>query len=59
MKLYNVVWEERMSVNVIAETEEKAIEMVHQCEYDEAGVNAEISTPPEAYEMEEVKQELD
>jgi hypothetical protein len=55
MKLYNVVWEERMSVNVIAKSEEEAVEMVHQCEYDEGQVSAEISTPPEAYEMEDVK----
>ena len=55
MKLYNVVWEERMSVNVIAKSEEEAVEKIHQCDYDEAGVSAEISTPPEAYEMEEVK----
>ena len=55
MKLYNVVWEERMSVNVQAKSEEEAIEMVHNCEYDEAGVSSEISTPPEAFEMDEPK----
>ena len=54
MKLYNVVWEERMSVNVQADSEEEAIEQVMtQDRYNEA--SSEISTPPEAYEMEEVK----
>lgn len=52
MKTFNVVWEERMSVNVEAKSEEEAVEMVHSCNYDEAGVASEISTPPEAYKME-------
>jgi len=56
MKLYNVVWEERHSVKIIAENEEEAIEMVHDENYDEEDVEKEISSPPEAYELEEVKE---
>lgn len=52
MKTFNVTWEERMSVNVDAKSEEEAVEMVHSCNYDEAGVASEISMMPEAYEME-------
>lgn len=52
MKIFNVVWEERMSINVQAETEENAIEMVHECNYDEQQISSEISGMPEAIEIE-------
>ncbi len=52
MKTFNVVWEERMSVNVQAKNEMEAIEKVMEGNYDEAGVSSEISNQPEAYKME-------
>lgn len=48
-KTYSVVWEERLSVNVEAKNEEEAIQMVHNCDYDENGVASEISGMPEAF----------
>lgn len=51
MKTYNVVWTERHAVNIEAETEEEAIEKACQCDYDEAGLSAEIDSMPEAYEI--------
>ena len=52
MKIFNVRWEEAFSVNVQAKSEEEAIEMVLNCEYDEGGVSGELSVQPEAFEME-------
>lgn len=51
MKTYNVVWTERHAVNIEAETEEEAIQKAYNCDYDEAGLSAEIDSMPEAYEM--------
>jgi len=50
-KIFNVIWEERHSIDIEAKNEEKAIEKVNRSEYDEAQVNTEISSPPEAFEM--------
>jgi len=50
-KIYNVRWQESFSVNVEAESEEKAEDMIMDNKYDEAQVNSEISSSPEAFEM--------
>jgi len=50
-KVYNVIWEEELSVNVEAENEEEAVEMIHECNYDENGVASEITLPPRAYHL--------
>ena len=55
MKTYNVIWEERHSVNVKAENEEEAIEKIHSGDYDEAGEAAQLSGQPEAHEFFEIK----
>ncbi len=51
MKTYNVVWTERMSVNVKANSYQEAREMVLNCEHDESQVSAELDSSPEAYEI--------
>lgn len=51
MKTFNVVWSERMSVNVEAENEQEAREKVLNCEHDEAQVASELDMQPEAYEI--------
>ncbi len=48
---YNVVWTERMSVEVEANDEQEACRIVLDCEHDEAGVSSEIDTSPEAYRV--------
>lgn len=57
MNTYNVVWTERMSVNVQANSEDEAIEMIMNGEFDEAGVSAEIDGSAEAYKMENLIEE--
>lgn len=52
MKTYNVIWEERMSVNVQANSKEEAEQKVHDCEYQDDQVSSELSLYPEAYEVE-------
>lgn len=52
MKKYNVIWEERHSVVVEANNEEEAVEKVMEGNYG-SDDSAEISTPPEAYEIKE------
>lgn len=52
MKNYNVTWEERLSVNVEAESEKEACDKILNCDYDENGVAYEISNSPEAFEIE-------
>ena len=51
MKTYNVVWSERMSINVQAENEQKAREKILNCEHDESQVSSEIDSQPEAFDM--------
>jgi len=51
MKTYNVVWEEKMSVNVEAKSELEAINMILNCEYDESQTSSEISGSPEAFKI--------
>ena len=51
MPTYNVVWSERMSVNVEAKNEQEAIEMVLNCEHDESQVASELDIQPRAYEV--------
>lgn len=51
MKTYNVIWTERMSVNIEAENEEQAVDKVWNCEHDENGVSSEIDGGIEAYEI--------
>jgi hypothetical protein len=48
---YNVVWTEKFSVNVEAESEEKAIEIINKREFKEEEVAGEINTSPIAYLM--------
>jgi len=51
MKTFNIVWEERHSINIEAKSEKEAIKKVYSSEYDEGQESAEISSPPEAFEM--------
>ena len=51
MKKYQVVWDERHSVEVVAGSEKEACEIVLNCEHDEIAVSAELNGPPEAYEV--------
>lgn len=50
MKTYNVIWTERMSVNVQAKNEQEAREKVLNSEHDYSQVSAEIDSQPEAIE---------
>lgn len=50
-KIYNVIWTERMSVNVQAKNEAQAREKVLNCEHDESEVSSELDSQPEAYEV--------
>jgi len=51
MKTFKVIWEEKRSIVIEAKNEEKAIEKVNRSEYDEGQESVEISSPPEAFEM--------
>lgn len=44
-----VIWTEKMSVEVEAESEEEAREIVLNCEHNEVGVSAELDSQPEAF----------
>ena len=57
LKTFNVVWNEKMSVNIEATSREEAEEMAWNCEYDENEVSSEMDSAMEAYEM--TKQELE
>ncbi len=51
MKKYIVRWDERHSVEVEAESEQEAEDIVRNCEHDESAVSAELNGSPEAYEV--------
>jgi hypothetical protein len=51
MKTFNVVWTERMSVNIEAETADEAVDKAWNSEYDENGVSSEMDGSIEAYEI--------
>jgi len=51
MKTFKVIWEEKRSIVIEAKNEEEALEKVHRSDYDESQESAEISSPPEAFEM--------
>jgi len=51
LKTFNVVWEEKHSVNIDAESEEDAIQKVLDCDYDDTQTSAEVSAVPEAFEI--------
>jgi len=55
LKLFNVVWEEKHSVNVSAKDEADAIEKVSIGDYDTDNESGELSSPPEAYRMKIIK----
>lgn len=48
-KTYNVIWSERMSVNVRARNAQEAREIVLNCQYNEQEVSSELDNQPEAY----------
>jgi len=51
MATYNVIWEEKHSVNVEAKSENEAIDKIHRSDYDQGETSAEVSVPPKAYKM--------
>lgn len=51
MKIYQVIWTEKHSVNVKAESKEQATNLIMNSSYDEMSVSSEIDMPPEAYEV--------
>ena len=50
-KKFEVIWSERMAVNVEAETKEEAEQMIHDCKYQNDQVGSEIDSMPEAFEI--------
>ena len=50
-KTFEVIWSERMSVNVEAETKEEAEQMIHDSDYQDDQVGSEIDSQPEAFEL--------
>ena len=51
MKTFKVIWEERRSITIEAKSKKEAIDKVYSNKYDEGQESAEISSPPEAFEM--------
>ena len=54
MPKYNVVWSERMSIEVEAKNEKEAREIVLNCEHDESQVSSELDMQPEVYKINNV-----
>ena len=50
-KEFRVIWEEKRSINVLAENEEQAQAMIHNCEYNEAETIVSFSNQPIAFEV--------
>lgn len=50
-KTYNVIWTEKLSIQIQANSEQEAVEKVHDCEYDNNQISTEIDSTPEAYEI--------
>lgn len=55
LKTYNVVWTERMSVNIEEKSENEAVDKVWNSEYDENGVSSEMDSSIVAYLMPKLK----
>lgn len=55
MKTYSVVWHEKMSVNIEAESQEEAVNKAWDSDYDENGVASEIDGSIEAYLIPNIK----
>lgn len=51
MKEYQVVWTEKMSLNIEANNAEEAIDVVTEATFDPAKISSEIDTEPRAYEL--------
>ena len=55
LKTFNVVWEERWSINIKANDTEEAEQKILDGEYNESDCSVAISSAPDAYEMEGLK----
>lgn len=51
LKRFNVIWTERMSVEIQAETADEAVDKAWNSEYDENNLSSEIDSSMEAYEI--------